>query len=53
MDDRESIISAFLDKLAEGDAVAVGFVVGFLIVGVVAGLLVLRMTRGLRWEIEA
>jgi hypothetical protein len=47
------VISAFLDKLSEGDAMAVGFVAGFLAVGAVAGLFVWKTARDLRREDEA
>lgn len=48
-----NVVSAFLDKLAEGDAVAVGFVVGFVVIGALAGLFVWKTARDLRREDEA
>ncbi|HEX4607103.1 MAG TPA: hypothetical protein VH092_02775 [Urbifossiella sp.] len=49
---RRGAISAFLEKLAEGDPVAVGFAVGFLVVGSIAGLFVFKTARDLKREDE-
>lgn len=49
---RGQAIGAFLEKLSEGDPIAVGFVVGFVVVGAVIGLFVLKVKRDLRLDDE-
>jgi len=50
---RGRAIAEFLDHLADGDPVAVGFVIGFLVLAVIAGLIVLKVRRDLRRDDEA
>jgi hypothetical protein len=50
---RGAAIGEFLNRLAEGDPVAVGFVVGFLVLGLIAFLFVLKVRRNLRKDDEA
>jgi hypothetical protein len=50
---RGRAISEFLDHLAEGDPVALGFVIGFVVLASIAGLVVLKVRRDLRRDDEA
>jgi hypothetical protein len=50
---RARAIRDFLVQLSEGDPVALGFVIGFLVLGTITGLYVLKVKRDLRKEDEA
>ena len=50
---RGRAIREFLDKLGDGDPVALGFVIGFLVLGTIAALFVLKVRRDLRKDDEA
>ena len=50
---RGGAVVEFFSRLAEGDPVALGFVGFFVVLGIVAGLFVLKVRRDLRREDEA
>jgi hypothetical protein len=50
---RGGAVAAFLDKLSDGDPIAIGFVVGFVVVAAVAGLFVWKTARDLKREDDA
>ena len=50
---RAAAIAEFFNHLAEGDPVAVGIAVFFVVLGIVAGLFVLKVRRDLRLDDEA
>ena len=50
---RGGALVEFFSRLAEGDRVALGFVGFFLVLGVIAGLFVLKTRRDLRRDDEA
>jgi hypothetical protein len=49
---RAGAIRAFFDSLAEGDPVAVGFLLFFVILGIGLGLFALKVRRDLRRDDE-
>ncbi|MDB5309262.1 MAG: hypothetical protein JWO38_3464 [Gemmataceae bacterium] len=49
---RGRAISRFLEQLADGDPIALGFVGFFVVVGLAVGLYVLKVRRDLRREDE-
>jgi hypothetical protein len=51
--ERGDALMEFFNRLAEGDPVALGFVGFFVVLGIVAGLFVLKVRRDLRLEDEA
>jgi len=50
---RGRAISEFLDKLADGDPVAIGFVAFFVVLGIIAAFFVLMVRRKLKQDDEA
>lgn len=52
-DMRIDALAEFFKRLGDGDPVAIGFVVGFLVLLGIAGLIVLAVRRKLRLEDEA
>ena len=49
---KRGAIGEFFKRLSDGDPVAIGFVVGFLVLALIAGLVVLMVRRRLRREDE-